>query len=159
MTVALPNNKMNKRLLFALVVMTGGIHYAAQGLLWVITPSVEPTLLYKKDGHATRGEYVHFRFKHDLISDDEVSLTKRIACVEGDILARTGTGHFYCNGEHLGHARQYATNGTELPVFEWDSAAVPTGKAFVIGDHLESFDSRYWGFIEISDAQRLAVIF
>lgn len=159
MLVAQTNNTISKRLLFALVVMAGVMHYAAQGLLWVLTPSVEPTLLYKKNGQATRGDYVLFRFKHSLISDDEVSLTKRVACVEGDTLARTDAGHFYCNGQHIGHARKQATNGTELPMFEWGSASVPTGKAFVIGDHIESFDSRYWGFIEIDKAQRLAVIF
>jgi len=32
---------------------------------------------------------------------------------------------------------------------------IPVGKAFVYGGNKDSFDSRYWGFIDLSTAQRL----
>ena len=57
---------------------------------------------------------------------------------------------YYCNGEYLGRAKEYSLRGEKVENFVFDDA-VPPGKIFVMGEHRDSLDSRYFGFIEATD--------
>jgi signal peptidase I/conjugal transfer pilin signal peptidase TrbI len=57
---------------------------------------------------------------------------------------------YYCNGEFLGWAKEYSLKGERVENFVYDGV-VPTGNIFVMGEHKDSFDSRYFGFIEAMD--------
>jgi signal peptidase I/conjugal transfer pilin signal peptidase TrbI len=57
---------------------------------------------------------------------------------------------YYCNGEYLGRAKKYSLRGEKVDNFVFDDA-VPPGKIFVMGEHRDSLDSRYFGFIEATD--------
>lgn len=142
-----------------LAIIGGLIHWLSEVFTIVLTPSVKPTVLIKVSGIPQKGEYTTFDFQHDLIGPQYVLLTKRIGCYEGERLEVRNTLHFYCNNEYLGFARTQTTDGRAMPIFDWQNDYIPKGKAFVVGDHLESFDSRYWGFIELHSAQRLKEFF
>ncbi len=70
-------------------------------------------------------------------------------CLPGEnlkVLDRT----YYCNGKYLGRAKEYSLKGEEVDNFVYNGA-VPSGKVFVMGEHKDSLDSRYFGFIEAAD--------
>ena len=82
-------------------------------------------------------------------------VVKKIACQEGDLLTVDG-GNFYCNNEYIGHAKAHANDGTPLAAFQFNGA-IPSGKLFVTGPCIDSYDSKYIGFIQKTDIQAVVV--
>lgn len=74
---------------------------------------------------------------------------KMTRCMPGDYLKALDR-LYYCNGEFLGQAKEYSLKGERVENFVYDGV-VPPGKIFVMGEHKDSFDSRYFGFIEAMD--------
>lgn len=70
-------------------------------------------------------------------------------CLPGEHL-RVSDLMYYCNGEYLGRAKEYSLRGEKVGNFIYDGV-VPSGKIFVMGEHRDSLDSRYFGFIEAAD--------
>lgn len=105
------------------------------------------------------GSYVLFEIDHPLIAD-LIKLTntnraiKRITCSPGSVLTVENTEYF-CDGRKLGKAKEYTSKGKRIDNFVFDGA-IPKGSYFVMGDHPDSFDSRYFGFIENSDIMAIA---
>jgi signal peptidase I len=110
-----------------------------------------------------RGDIVVFHYP----PDRRQTFVKRVIGVPGDRI-RIKSGTVYRNGAAL--AESYATHkfvslGRSLEDFPGDppppglrnhvkngEILVPAGKYFVLGDNREnSFDSRYWGFLDPSD--------
>ncbi len=56
-------------------------------------------------------------------------------------------GDYFCGKEYLGRAKDRTFEGAQLSRFEY-VGVVPQGKIFVVGDSKDSFDSRYWGFLD-----------
>jgi conjugal transfer pilin signal peptidase TrbI len=82
-------------------------------------------------------------------------VVKKIACVEGDVLSQEETT-FYCNEEYIGTAKPFATDGTPLQAFQFNGV-IPRGKLFVVGACVDSYDSRYIGFIDKKDVKAIVV--
>ncbi|OPY66947.1 MAG: Peptidase S26 [Syntrophorhabdus sp. PtaU1.Bin050] len=78
-----------------------------------------------------------------------IPVMKMARCMPGDHL-KTLDRLYYCNGEFLGWAKEYSLKGERVENFVYDGV-VPTGNIFVMGEHKDSFDSRYFGFIEAMD--------
>ncbi len=146
-------------ILFVVAITAALIHWIAKELVFVLTPSIEPSILIKAGGKPSKGEYVSFKFQHDLISTKPFLLTKKIACIQGDFLQVKEEVHFYCNDQYLGFAKRSTLDGKPMPIFKWPQGLIPKGKIFVTGKHVDSFDSKYWGFLDVSEVQRLKVIF
>lgn len=70
-------------------------------------------------------------------------------CLPGERL-EVSDRMYYCNGEYLGKAKEYSLRGEKVDNFVWDGV-VPSGRIFVMGEHRDSLDSRYFGFIEAKD--------
>ena len=70
-------------------------------------------------------------------------------CLPGEQLKVSGR-MYYCNGHYLGRAKEYSLRGEKVDNFVFDDG-VPPGKIFVMGEHKDSLDSRYFGFIEATD--------
>ncbi|MBB6117748.1 conjugal transfer pilin signal peptidase TrbI [Rahnella inusitata] len=122
------------------------------------THSVFPRLLWKTGTTTTtQNEYVLFEHLDKYLPEGETHLVKRLGCVEGQYLSRLNL-QFYCDGNEIAIAHMQDSTGKSLPIFNF-TGVVPPGKAFAVGDTDNSYDSRYWGFIELSKAQRLRVIF
>lgn len=159
MTQTHPITAKNKTpLIVILLVMLSLIAVAADKLVIVMTPSVTPTVLWKLDGQAHSGEYVTFEFQHNFIGPQPFLMTKKIGCYQGEWLERRQGVHFYCNGNYLGAAKQVAIDGKDMPLFRWKNGVVPFGQVFVVGSHVDSFDSRYWGLVALGKLQRLQVV-
>jgi signal peptidase I/conjugal transfer pilin signal peptidase TrbI len=79
----------------------------------------------------------------------ETALTpamKIARCLPGEHLT-VSERLYYCNAEYLGRAKEYSLKGEKVENFVYNGV-VPSGKVFVMGEHKDSLDSRYFGFIE-----------
>ncbi len=102
-----------------------------------------------------KGDYVIFTVQSRFIKNGIPSrLLKKVSCVTGQKL-ETRARQYYCDGEYLGTAKQYSLKGEAVDSFVY-SGTVPEGKLFVTGRHVDSFDSRYLGFIERSTVEGIA---
>lgn len=141
-----------------LLAVAGIIAFLEQNMVWNLTNSVKPTLMYRADGVAQKGDYVTFFLRHPYLKNGskEYRLTKNYRCGPGDILVTKGR-ELYCNGARVAETLTHTASGKPLTPFQWNGP-IPDGKAFVLGDDPESFDSRYWGFVEIEKLERLTAI-
>jgi signal peptidase I len=85
-----------------------------------------------------------------MIKDDgEDSEIKKIGCAAGEELKNIGN-EFYCKNKLIAKAKEYSLGGERLKKFKF-SGKIPKGNMFLVGDHLDSYDSRYFGFIKATD--------
>ena len=118
-----------------------------------LTPSLEYRIFFLKRFFApaeiTRGRYVMFDLPDefaDLVSAKNLPAIKEIAGIEGDKLEVVGKT-FFCNGKSIGKAKQYSLKGEKVEHFA-ESTVIPEGKLFVVGQHKDSLDSKYFGFLD-----------
>ena len=119
-----------------------------------LTPSLSHRIywLVSSPERVGRGDYVLFRSR-DLTARMGLTKTeemlKVVGCNEGDILTVTGDKKFSCNGEYLVRAKDVSLKGVPLQHFVFNGK-IPTGYMFVMGQHRDSYDSRYFGLVEKS---------
>ncbi len=102
-----------------------------------------------------RDSYVLFEPHSKFLQGAKTTRTlKQAACVEGDVLI-VKEGLYYCNGTYLGQAKDYSLKGEKLERFEFQGE-IPKDRLFVFGDHVDSFDSRYLGFVRKEDVIAIA---
>jgi len=139
---------------------------AIAGVVALIEPRLSIPLMQSVKYHAflldegapTKGDYVNFEVRNRVIDlDKAVTLTKRVACVAGERLEFRDEEHF-CDGRPLGRVFLRTGKGIPLHAFAWNGP-VPENKVFLSGDHPRSFDSRYFGFVEIASLQKLTPLF
>lgn len=70
---------------------------------------------------------------------------KKVGCLEGEHLQNRGRD-FYCNGEYIGTAKEKDKQGNPAPLFTFNGI-IMKGKFFAIGETKDSYDSKYWGFV------------
>lgn len=94
-----------------------------------------------------RGAYVLFDIPIGLIKDLKMNKAiKRVGCIGGNTL-RVKKGDYFCDAVYLGTAKPYSINGKPLQSFSYDGV-IPAKKLFMVGDSVDSYDSRYWGFLD-----------
>lgn len=134
------------------------IAYVHMGVVIPMTPSVKYHVLLESSGVPMKGDYVDVDVFHAGIDGERaVRLTKRIACVAGEVL-RYENGRHYCGENYLGVVLKRTTDGIPLKAFEF-SGVIPEGKVFLTGDHERSFDSRYLGLVNHAALTRLTPVF
>ena len=102
-----------------------------------------------------KDDYVIFTVRSPYIKNGTPSrLMKKVSCVTGDRL-ETRNLQYFCNGQYLGMAKWHSLRGEPVDAFVF-SGAVPEGKFFVTGHHVDSFDSRYLGFVERRNVEAIA---
>lgn len=118
-------------------------------LIWNVTDSATHRLGLLSSNVAEKGDYVNFDFQHPLVLDGKpVRLTKKWVCGSGDVITTQGRD-IYCNGEYLGTALDRTGSGKRLELLDMNGP-IPEKNALVMGDTIDSFDSRYWGLIEVA---------
>ncbi len=123
-----------------------------------VTPSLRYTVFFLEDGRGMeirKGDYVMFSLDHPLIRGLKFrSAIKEVVCDGGDRLLVQGKD-YYCNGVNLGRAKDVSIKGERTDNFKYEGS-VPAGSLFVMGHTKDSFDSRYFGFINTSDVDKIA---
>ena len=85
-----------------------------------------------------------------MIKDDgEDSEIKKIGCIASEEIKNIGN-EYYCKNILIAKAKNYSLDGEKLKKFEF-SGKIPEGNMFLVGDHVDSYDSRYFGFIKAKD--------
>ena len=123
--------------------------YIASHVTVTMTPSLYHRVFYLVKGfpRAGKGDYVLFDFASPLIEGGRpVKGIKRIGCDEGEYLQEIA-GDYFCGADYLGRAKERSLKGLPLRRFMY-RGPVPHGEIFVVGDSADSFDSRYWGFLD-----------
>jgi len=140
-------SKPVKVLLIALAVMAAiAGSLIPERLLVTATASLDKRVFWKADVTEIRkGDYVVFWWP---FTDGSWELAvKKVACVRGEKLKSDDNRDFFCGDEHLGRAKQRSLKGEEIEMFRYNGV-VPEGKLFAVGDSRDSYDSKYFGFIE-----------
>lgn len=135
-----------------------------------ITPSVEKTLFFiTEKGSVTqvaKGDYVNIDLFEVLAGKrggqyDEVRkiieqfktrlLTKEVLCVSGQRIVTKGNDYF-CDFVFIGTAKDKTLHGTPTIKKQYDEI-IPPGYFFAGGSHKDSFDSKYFGLVKISNVK------
>jgi signal peptidase I len=100
------------------------------------------------DKTPVKDEYLGFIFKAAQNDKYGMRFVKRVACVSGEQLTHSGRD-FYCNGEFLARAKAWDKKGNPAVLFDFNGI-IPREQYFALGEHEDSYDSRYWGFVDYS---------
>lgn len=117
-----------------------------------LTPSLKHRIywLTRNPDKVVRGDYVlfhHKEFATKVGMKKSEEMLKVIGCNEGDQLTVDAEKKFYCNGEYLVRAKDISLKGEPLQHFVFNGQ-IPKGVMFVMGQHKDSYDSRYFGFVD-----------
>ena len=122
--------------------------------------SVRYTLFFinKVPAKVKTGDYVIFTPERPEYKDPYIigkTIVKKITCDSGHRLSERGQD-YYCDGKiWLGRAKEMSLHGHPLRNFVYNGV-VPAGYCFVSGSNINSYDSRYWGFLRKSDIKARA---
>ncbi len=84
--------------------------------------------------------------------DPDCMVTKIVSCMGGMILETRGK-YFFCDEVPIGvKAKRFTKKGERLIQFVFNGK-IPKNKLFLTGVSPDSFDSRYWGFKDVSEVQ------
>jgi signal peptidase I/conjugal transfer pilin signal peptidase TrbI len=117
-----------------------------------LTPSLKHRVywLTRNPDRVEKGDYVLFRHRElstRMGIKNSEDVMKILGCNEGELLTVDADKKFFCNGEYLVRAKDFSLKGEPLQHFVFNGP-VPKGFMFVMGQHKDSFDSRYFGFVE-----------
>ncbi|EJJ0671533.1 S26 family signal peptidase [Cronobacter sakazakii] len=122
------------------------------------THSVAPRVLFRTGAPASEiNQYVTFERNDHYLPQGKAYLVKRLGCMPGQYLSRLGN-QFFCDGKEIALAMTNDRDGHPLPQFRF-TGIIPVGRAFAVGDTVNSYDSRYWGFISLKETEKLVPLF
>jgi signal peptidase I len=107
--------------------------------------------------HPKRGDIVVFKYPEDLNKD----FIKRVVGIGGDIVEEKNKVIFVngkpINEPYAQHTDDSINNGE--PRDNFGPYLVPNGKLFVMGDNRDqSYDSRYWGYVDLALVKGKAMV-
>lgn len=135
-----------------------GDHLLVSKFSYGVKLPVTGTRLISRPG-PERGDIVVFRFPLDRSLD----YIKRVAAVAGDTI-ELKEKQVFVNGErvtdpHAHFAGSDMMNRVAGPRDSFGPVTVPEGRIFVMGDNRDnSYDSRFWGFVDLQDVVGEALI-
>ena len=107
------------------------------------------------------GDYLVFRHQglsqmQQGLRGDHDQMIKKVGCLPSDQLTINEANHFFCNGRSLGQALETDSKGRPLPIFSFNGP-VPAYKLFMVATHPRSYDSKYYGFIDVHEISHQAL--
>ena len=157
--------QMSRKKLISLLIMIMSLSAAGAMIpshfMVALSPSVKYRIFYYKrnfqQSDLQAGTYVVFDMYTNIHENClPCQVVKKIGCTEGNNLHVNKNNFYYCNDEYLGTIKHFTKTGVPLYPFYFNGP-VPQGKLFVIGDHKDSYDSKYVGFINKSDVKAVAL--
>ncbi len=106
-----------------------------------------------------RGDVVVFKYPEDRSKD----FIKRVVGVEGDVVEEKNK-EIFVNGKRVNepfiqHTDNSVHTGVMEPRDNFGPYLVPKDKLFVMGDNRDqSYDSRYWGYVDMKDLRGKAFV-
>ena len=123
--------------------------------LFILERDVSPGQIRQKDVvRFQHNDAVVHAAMHEL-KLSQAHLLKRVGCIQGQTLNVNSQKEYYCDGDYLRRAKDKTLTGKVVQNFVWNGP-VPAGKFFAIGDHIDSYDSRYFGFVDLSAVEAKA---
>jgi conjugal transfer pilin signal peptidase TrbI len=125
-------------------------------LVFSFGDSVKYKLFWKVSlGEFSYDDYVLVKMPKEDPFAKGVNIVKRVGCLAGDELLVKGRDYYCVRGGEavfLGTAKERAKNGMRVNQFNPCGSVecrirVPEGYVFIIGDHKDSYDSRYFGWV------------
>lgn len=101
-----------------------------------------------------QGDIVVFKFRGSRYFPRGAMFIKKVACLPGQKLIEENRC-FTCDGKPIGCAKKTDKLGNPAPLFKY-RGIIPPGKYFVVGTSKNSYDSKYWGFVDIGDIKEKA---
>ena len=142
------------------------------GLTYVSSDSINPTFLIDDAGELQKDKYITFNVlpyvehlpdidnnklsKLTVNADKQLLVSKRIACIPGDTITTRHLAtekRWYCNNSHI--ATRLMHQHTEQLIAS--ELVIPADKVFVLGDQEDSFDSRYFNLIDLTQPFKLQI--
>jgi signal peptidase I len=103
------------------------------------------------------GDIVSFPFiRNDRYFKKGTNFGKAISCKPGQYLYVDKNKSFYCDGRMFAAALNSDSKGNKVENFYFNGV-IPQNKFFVMGSAINSYDSRYWGFLDKKDIKRIAI--
>ncbi len=122
-----------------------------------ISDSHMGTVFWKSDKSPEKNDFVYFNFQHELLPKNLKVLSKKIVCIGGESL-KIDDQFIICQDKKYPIKRNKKTgSGKTIKQFYYDDI-VPQNKAILWGSNIESFDSRYWGFIDYNKLNKMKLI-
>jgi len=155
----LSNRKNISLIIFILILISLGI-YIPQKINVIISNSLDKRFFYiqkfSKDINLKYGDYVIFILQSKFINNNKpVEVTKKVGCVENENLEIKYNKHYFCNGKFLGIAKDKSKKGEPVENYKIEGP-IQKGYIFVIGDHPDSYDSKYFGPIKKEEIKYIA---
>ncbi len=106
-----------------------------------------------------RGDIIVFKYPEN----PEKDFIKRVVAIGGDVIEERNKT-VYVNGKagkelYAQHSDNNIRPGGSDPRDNFGPITVPKGKVFVMGDNRDqSYDSRYWGFVDLNEIKGKALI-
>ncbi|MDD3815227.1 MAG: signal peptidase I [Desulfocapsaceae bacterium] len=135
-----------------------GDHLLVSKFSYGVRLPVIGTSLISRQGPA-RGDVVVFRFPRDRSLD----YIKRVVAIGGDTI-EVRDKQVFLNGKQVDNPHAHFTSRDIMsaaagPRDNFGPVKVPDGKIFVMGDNRDnSYDSRFWGFVDLRDVLGKALI-
>lgn len=133
-------------------------YYVYQHLKVTLTKSLSKRVFwsvkYDQKQNVKTGQYIIFDQYVPKPQNKMRTFIKKAGCTSGETLTVKNDDYF-CDGEYIGHAKRKSLTGETMVPFVFNGK-VPDGATFAIGDHADSFDSRYVGFISRTRVKEVA---
>jgi len=147
----IPSGSMKNTLLIGDHILVNKFVYGVKIPFW------EKTVIPIKDPN--RGDIVVFKFPEDPDKD----FIKRVIGIAGDVV-KIRNKRVFVNGKPLNHDHGIYADPHRFPMSvqprdNFGPVTVPENSLFVMGDNRDhSYDSRFWGFVDLRDVRGKAFI-
>lgn len=149
----LPESKKNIILVGMTLLCLAFSNWLTSHLSVILSPSIPYKLTFISGGTIRPYDYAQYDLRHPLLGDKTSNITKQVACIHPQHLVTRGR-QLFCSGVPLGEAKTHTLDGRPMPLFQFNGE-IPEGKAYLRGQGKDSFDSRYWGLVDIHELTKV----
>ena len=99
------------------------------------------------------GTIVRYPHRDSFTDNKIIYMLKYVECSAGQHLTSDAVQkEYYCDDKYLARAKSLSKKGVAVNNFVYDGI-IPDGKFFALAPHIDSYDSRYYGLVDIKDVE------